>query len=78
MMPTCQEMTELVTDYLAGDLALGTRLRFQLHLGLCRNCRRYLRQMKASVRATGQLSKLSIPAPMMNELLQRFDNWKSR
>ncbi|MCC6997172.1 MAG: zf-HC2 domain-containing protein [Deltaproteobacteria bacterium] len=80
-MLTCREITELVTDYLEGNLGLADRLRFQLHLGMCRHCRAYLRQLRATIAA---MKKLSQPAPdeamptdVQAELLKRFRNWKS-
>lgn len=75
-MLTCREMTELVTDYLEGRLPLRQRLRFQLHIGMCRHCRAYLRQMRATIRALGRLPQEPIPPQIAEDLLQRFRNWK--
>ena len=47
-MLTCKEITELVTDYAEGNLSFMDRVRFQMHIGMCRNCRRYVRQVKAT------------------------------
>lgn len=57
-MLTCKELTELVTDYTEGRLPLGRRLQMELHLGMCRSCRTYLRQMKAT---TALLSEVEPP-----------------
>lgn len=75
-MLTCKELTELVTEYLEGRLSCSERLRFQLHLGICRNCRAYLRQMKLTVRALGKLPEEGIPPELREELLHRFRHWK--
>ncbi len=69
-------MTELVTDYLEGRLPLPRRVRFQLHLGMCRHCRAYLRQMKATIRTLGRLPQEPIPPHIADDLLRRFRNWK--
>lgn len=74
-MLTCREMTQLVTDYLERKLSWTDRLRFQLHLGTCRHCREYLREMKVTVRALGRLPRVEIPAPTMDALLARFREW---
>jgi predicted anti-sigma-YlaC factor YlaD len=74
-MLTCQELTELVTDYLEGDLSLGERLRFHLHLGMCRHCRRYLRQMRQVVRTLGALPDEPMPPEVEAELRTRFRHW---
>jgi predicted anti-sigma-YlaC factor YlaD len=72
----CREITELVTDYLEGRLSLGQRLRFQLHLGSCRHCRAYLRQMRMTVRMAGRLADEPVPPAIEVELLQRFRSFR--
>lgn len=74
-MLTCSQMTDLVTEYLEGKLSLAQRLRFQLHLGMCRHCRRYLSQMNMTIRALGLLRPVSVPE-LSGELLRRFRAWK--
>ena len=49
---------------------------FQMHLGMCRRCRAYLAQMRATIRRLGQLPEDSIPQNVQDELLRRFDGWK--
>jgi predicted anti-sigma-YlaC factor YlaD len=75
-MLSCRQLTELVTDHLEGKLSLGDRLRFQMHLGMCKHCRAYLRQMKLTIATLGQLPADSIPDDVRTELLQRFKTWK--
>ena len=62
-MLTCQQMTTLITDFLEGRLPFMDRARFQLHIGMCKNCRRYLRQMKLSVAALRGLERLTRSSP---------------
>lgn len=75
-MMTCAELTSLVTDYLEGGLPFWRRVRFQLHLGLCHHCRRYLRQLRRTIGALGRIAPEPIPDAMMAELQQRFRSWK--
>jgi len=75
-MLTCKELTALVTDYLEGRQSFLERMRFELHLGLCRHCRAYLRQMRATIETLGGLSEESIPPEMSKQLLDRFRAWK--
>lgn len=79
-MLTCKQITEVVTDYLERRMTLMDRLRFHIHLGMCRHCRAYLRQMKATVAALGRLpDEVTIPPPVRDELRRRFADWhKSR
>ena len=49
-MPTCRDMSELVTDYLERALPLRTWLGARWHLFLCPACRRYYEQMRQTIR----------------------------
>ncbi|MEO8601069.1 MAG: zf-HC2 domain-containing protein [bacterium] len=71
-MLTCQQLTELVTEYLEGRMSLWRRLQVQMHLGMCRHCRAYLHQMKTTVRTLGRLPQEQMPADIKAELLERF------
>lgn len=75
-MLTCKELTELITDYLEGELSFVQKMRFQFHIGMCKHCRAYIRQMRTTVRALGKLPSESIPPEVHEQLLQRFKNWK--
>ena len=75
-MLSCKEMTELITDYLERRLSFVDRARFQMHIGMCRHCRRYLRQMKLSVTALGDIPPEPVPDEVMKRLLEGFDDWK--
>ena len=75
-MLTCKEITELVTEYAEGNLSLMDRLRFQMHIGMCRNCRRYVRQVKATAAALGLLPPPETSPDLVQELLRRFESWK--
>jgi len=73
---TCQELTELCTDYLEGRLSFEQRLSFQLHLGMCRHCRAYLQQLRTTIRSLGQLPPPPMPPNVRTALLSRFRSWK--
>ncbi len=78
-MLTCQQLTELVTDYLEGRLTLGQKLSFQMHLGMCRHCRSYLKQMRLTLRTVGKIDvEKEVPAEVREDLLKRFRDWKNR
>jgi anti-sigma factor RsiW len=78
MLPSCREITELVTDWAEGRLSLLDRLRFQVHLGTCRSCRAYVRQVRAAALAAGRLPAPELPRPLEEELARRFEGWKAR
>ena len=73
---TCQELVELVTDYLEGALPPAERERFDAHLVLCAGCRTYLEQMRQTIAATGRLSEESMEPGAREQLLELFRSWK--
>lgn len=75
-MLTCKEMTELVTEYLEGRLSLADRMRFQMHIGMCKHCRAYLKQMKVTIAALGKMpDDVAIPDDVQQDLRKRFAGW---
>jgi hypothetical protein len=75
-MLTCRDITRLVTDYVEGRLSLTDRVLFQMHLGLCRDCRTYVQQVRLTVAALGALPPPEPEPEVAKELLQRFRRWK--
>jgi anti-sigma factor RsiW len=75
-MLTCKEITELVTEYAEGNLSFLDRARFLMHIGMCRNCRRYVRQVKAASRALGLVPPPELPPELEQELMRRFEGWR--
>jgi anti-sigma factor RsiW len=71
----CQEMVELVTDYLEGALTRSQRRRFEAHLAGCENCTEYLEQMRATIRLTGALYAEDLTPQMREEFTELFRNW---
>ncbi|KTC21421.1 anti-sigma factor [Pseudomonas marginalis ICMP 9505] len=45
-MLTCKEQVARSSDYLDGQLTFRERLLVRHHLMFCRNCRRFIRQMR--------------------------------
>lgn len=71
-MLSCQQLTELVTDYVEGRMPLWKRLQVEMHLGMCKHCRAYLNQMKQTVRTLGQMPTENMPVDVRDELMKRF------
>jgi predicted anti-sigma-YlaC factor YlaD len=72
---TCKQITEVATDYTEGHLRPLERLRFRVHLALCRHCRSYLRQLDITARALRALPEPGISPELADALLNRFDAW---
>ncbi len=73
---SCQELVELVTEYLEGSLPPPERARFEAHLAECPGCRAYLQQMRITIRLTGRLNENGLSPQATQELLEIFRNWK--
>jgi anti-sigma factor RsiW len=73
----CQEMVELITDYLEGALSRSQRRRFDAHLAGCEHCTEYLEQMRATIRLTGQLRSEDLSPEMSQEFGALYRRWRS-
>jgi anti-sigma factor RsiW len=74
---TCQELVELVTDYLEGGLSRRERKRFEAHIAKCKWCTAYLYQMRETIRTLGAITEDSIEPEARDELLAAFRGWKT-
>ena len=73
---SCQELVELVTEYLEGALPARERERFDRHLEGCPYCTNYLDQMRITIRMLGRLEAASISPEAKDALLGAFRDWK--
>jgi anti-sigma factor RsiW len=73
----CQEMVELITDYLEGALSSSQRRRFDAHLAKCEHCTEYLEQMRATIRLTGRLEVEDLTPRMREEFTDLYRRWRS-
>jgi len=73
---SCQELVELVTDYLEGALSARDHARFERHIAGCPHCTTYLEQMRITIRTLGRLPAESVPPDARDALLGAFREWK--
>lgn len=73
---TCQELVELVTEYLEDEMSPEARGRFDAHLRGCEGCRRYVEQMRQTMALTGQLTEQDVAPAAEQTLLEVFRDWK--
>ena len=73
---TCEELVELVTDYLEAALSADDRLRFEDHLAICDGCTAYLDQMKRTIRTVGYLREDDVQGEARDRLLEAFRTWR--
>jgi anti-sigma factor RsiW len=73
----CQEMVELVTDYLEGTLTRSQRRRFDAHIAGCEHCTEYLAQMRATIHLTGRLQADDLTPAMRDEFAALYRRWRA-
>jgi anti-sigma factor RsiW len=73
---TCQELTEVLTDYLEGVMAPDDVARFDAHLELCDGCVTYVEQMRVTIRTVRELRPAEIEATVPDGVLAAFRAWK--
>jgi anti-sigma factor RsiW len=73
---SCQQVVELVTDYLEGRLSRRDRRRFEQHLSACDGCTAYVEQMRLTLRALGKLEEKDISRKAKAELMDAFRDFK--
>jgi predicted anti-sigma-YlaC factor YlaD len=54
-MLKCVEIVALSSDYLDGQLRFSDGLSVRTHLAICRNCRRFVRHLRLSLRVLQQM-----------------------
>jgi anti-sigma factor RsiW len=75
---SCQELVELVTDYLEGALEAADRRRFDDHIAGCEGCTRYLAQLSETIRLTGTITTADLSPDAERALVAAFSDWASR
>jgi anti-sigma factor (TIGR02949 family) len=74
---SCQEMIEVVTNYLDGALPTDERQRFERHLSYCAGCGTYVEQMRETIRQTGVAPRAaSLPPALRERIIAQFRTWR--
>lgn len=73
---SCQELVELVTEYLDGGLSAPERLGFELHVNICPPCRGYLAQLRRVIDAAPSLRVDELPRSLREGLTAAFGDWQ--
>lgn len=68
----CDQLVELVTDFVEGALDAATERRVVDHLAECDGCSTYLEQMRLTARALGELPQDRLPDAARAALLASF------
>jgi hypothetical protein len=73
---TCQEVVELVTDYLERALPAHEASLFEQHLNFCEGCIVYVEQIRATVETAGRVREEDVPPETKEKLMAAFREWK--
>ena len=74
----CQQMVELITDYLEGVLPRAQRRRFEAHLSGCEHCTEYLEQMRVTPTLAERLRAEDLTPAMREEFTDLYRRWRSQ
>jgi predicted anti-sigma-YlaC factor YlaD len=70
---SCQEMIEVITDYLEDALPSDDQQRYERHISYCAGCRAYLDQMRETIRQTGMVPREeSLPPALRERIVAQF------
>ncbi len=72
---SCQELVELVTDYLEGALSTEEHERVDRHLEACQGCRTYVEQLRQTIELSGRLTVADVSPEAELALLDAFRAW---
>ena len=65
---TCEQVTALLLDYVAGDLDPATILVLEQHVQNCPDCMAFLRTYRESIRLTRTLRYEDIPGELQDRV----------
>jgi anti-sigma factor RsiW len=71
----CQEVVELLNDYLEGELPEADRRRVAAHLEGCDGCTTILEEFRETIRLTGILTVEHVNPAQRATLLDAFRDW---
>jgi predicted anti-sigma-YlaC factor YlaD len=74
---SCQELVELVTDYLEAAMPDELVHRFERHLDACDGCRIYVEQMRTTIKLSGRLTPEQLSPEAEAALLAAFRGWRA-
>jgi anti-sigma factor RsiW len=69
---TCQQLVEVVTDFLESSLDPEERDLFERHLAMCSWCQSYLDHMRHTISVMGHLQQDDIGASSMDAAADAF------
>jgi anti-sigma factor RsiW len=72
---SCQDLVELVTDYVEQALDADEAAVFEQHLNFCDGCVWYVDQVRKTIDVVGELRAEDVPEETKAKLLTAFRDW---
>ncbi len=71
-MLSCKDINQNADQYIDGELTIRQRLAVGFHLLMCVHCRRYVRQLAATINTLRQLPKKECSEVQMEQIIHRL------
>ena len=65
---TCQQLTEVILDYVTDEMVPALRAAFERHLDLCPDCVAFLNTYRETIRTTRSVRYADVPSEMVNHV----------
>jgi anti-sigma factor RsiW len=75
--PACNEIVELVTEFVEDAMPAADRARFERHLGDCGPCALYVTQIRRTIELTGRAAPEPLTGEAREAFLKLLRSWKS-
>jgi anti-sigma factor RsiW len=73
---SCQEVVELVTDYLEQALPADEAALVEQHLNFCDGCVWYVDEIRSTIATVGRIEEAELSPETREKLLTAFRDWK--
>jgi len=72
----CQDLVELLTDYLEGACDVATVQSLEAHLDGCPDCREYVAQFRSTIEQVGHVALETLSAATQQGLVEAFREFR--
>jgi predicted anti-sigma-YlaC factor YlaD len=76
-MPSCQEVSETLSDYIDQTMVEADRKKLEKHLSMCQMCLVYMDQFKQVYQLTGKADPVELPDDFHQVMGKLIQNWKA-
>ena len=71
-MMSCREVTELASQYVDRELPIAKRMAMRMHVTMCVHCRRFVRQLRATLELLRSLGEPPEPVVVSEAVVASF------